>query len=87
MLPNHDLGASLYKTWSDYQKREEIGRLVEGYRNGIPVGILCKMVETVAGSKKKARRFLQDFMTPDERKAAIAGESGAVGIIVRDLMK
>ena len=77
---NNDLGASLYKTWNDTQRREEIGRLVVGYRNGLPVGILCKMAEAVAGSQQRARKHLHVLMTPAERQGAIEKESGGVRI-------
>ena len=67
MLPQNDLGASLYKTWSDKEKRDEIARLVEGYRKGLPVGILCKMAETIAGSRKRARKHLQALLDEQAR--------------------
>ena len=51
---NNDLGAAFFKSWSDEQRREEIGKLVAGYRIGVPVGILCKMAETIAGSREVA---------------------------------
>jgi hypothetical protein len=84
---NNDLGASLYKTWSDKEKREEIARLVEGYRNGLPIGILCKMSETISGSRKRARSHLHALMTPAERQAAIQKESGGMQIAVRELLQ
>lgn len=87
MLPQNDLGASLYKTWNDTQRREEIARLVEGYRNGLPAGILCKMVETVAGSRTRARKHLHALMTPAERQTAINKESGGIQIAIRELLK
>lgn len=87
MFPQNDLGASLYKTWSDTQRREEIARLVEGYRNGLPVGILCKMAETVAGSRTRARKHLHALMTQDERQNAINKESGGMQIAIKDLLQ
>ena len=60
-----DLGAALFKTWSDEQRRDEIGKLVAGYRNGLPVGILCKMAETVAGNRTLARKQLMTLMSTD----------------------
>lgn len=88
MFPqNNDLGASLYKTWSDKEKRDEIARLVEGYRKGLPVGILCKMAETIAGSRKRARNHLHALMTPTERQTAIEKESGGVQIVARELLQ
>jgi hypothetical protein len=84
---NNDLGASLYKTWSDKEKREEIARLVEGYRKGVPIGILCKMSETIAGSRKRARNHLHALMTAAERQAAIEKESGGLQLMVKELLK
>jgi hypothetical protein len=86
-LHNSDLGASLYKSWTDDEKRAEIGRLTDGYRNGLPTGIYCKMVETIAGSRKKARSFLREFLTSAERTEAINKETGGVQIAVKELMK
>jgi len=85
MLPSHDLGASLYKDWTDKQRRAEIAKLVEGYRNGLPVGIFCKMSETIAGSKKKARKFIGDLIPLDERRQAVEKETGGVRLIVEEL--
>ena len=83
---NNDLGAALFKTWTEEQRSAEIEKLVQGFRNGVPIGILCKMVETIAGSKKKAKEYLKKFMTVDERKAAVASESGAMSLIVKSFL-
>jgi hypothetical protein len=60
---------------------------VEGYRNGLPVGILCKMTESIAGSQKRARKHLQALMTPAERQAAIEKESGGIQIVAKEFLK
>lgn len=73
-----DLGASEFSSWSEKMKRDEIAKLVEGYRNGVPVGILCKMAETIAGSRKKARKHLHTMLSLEERKAAVAKETGGM---------
>lgn len=78
---HHDLGASMFKDWDEAQQREEIGKLVEGYRNGVPVGILCKMAETIAGSQEKAKEHLAHFMPLAERQQAIEKENGGVRIV------
>lgn len=84
MFSNHnDLGASEFKTWSEEQQRDEIGKLVQGYRNGVPIGILCKMAETIAGNKKKAKKHLQHFLTPEERKSAISSATGGMLPLVK----
>lgn len=86
MFTNHDLGAALYKTWSNAQRRDEIARLIEGYRAGLPVGILCKMAETIAGSRKRARKYLHELLTAEERQAAIEKETGGMLILVKDFL-
>jgi len=80
---NNDLGASLYKTWTEQQRCDEIEKLVIGYRNGIPVGILCKMSEAVAGNRKKARKYLKQFMSAAERTAAVESATGAMEPIIK----
>lgn len=79
----NDLGASLYKTWTEQQRCDEIEKLVTGYRNGVPIGILCKMSETIAGNRKKARKYLQQFMSAAERKTAVETATGAMGPIAK----
>ena len=86
MFKNDDLGAALYKTWSSKQRRDEIARLVEGYRSGLPIGILCKMSETIAGSRKRGRKYLQELLTPDERKAAMEKETGGMLMMVKEFL-
>ncbi|MSM38535.1 MAG: hypothetical protein GJT30_02780 [Geobacter sp.] len=86
MYAEDDLGASVFKTWSNTQRRDEIAKLVEGYRNGLPVGVLCKMTETIAGSRKQARKHLMKMMTPEERQAAIGKESGGMLLLVQEFL-
>ena len=81
-----DLGAAMFKTWTEEQQRAEIGKLVKGYRNGLPLGILCKMAETIAGSQEKAREHLHHFLSPKERKKAIAKESGGMKLIAEEYL-
>jgi hypothetical protein len=77
-----DLGAALFKTWTEEQQREEIGKLVTGYRAGVPIGVLCKMSETIAGSTEKARTHLAHFMPLEERRQAVAQETGGMRALV-----
>lgn len=81
---SNDLGASEYKTWSNTRRKEEIGRLVEGYRAGLPIGILCAMSEAIAGSRKRARKYLHEMLTAEERHRAVAAESGGMETLVRE---
>lgn len=83
---NSDLGAALFKTWTEKQRSDEIEKLVQGFRNGIPIGILCKMSETVAGSKKKAKSYLKKYLTAEERQAAIKSADGAMSELVKSFM-
>jgi hypothetical protein len=82
---NDDLGAALFKTWTEKQRYDEIEKLVQGFRNGVPVGILCKMSETIAGDKKKAKKFLKQIMSADERTAVIKTTTGAMAPVVKEL--
>jgi hypothetical protein len=86
MLGNHDLGASLFKTWTEEQRREEIAKLVDGYRSGVPIGILCKMTETIAGNQKKAKKYLTEFMSLEERKSAVASQTDGMHTLVRKFL-
>jgi hypothetical protein len=83
---NTDLGASLFTTWTEKQRSDEIEKLVQGFHNGVPVGILCKMSETVAGDKKKARKYLKQFMSAAERKAAVESATGAMSPLVKSFL-
>ncbi len=83
---HHDLGASLFKTWTEEQQREEIGKLVAGFRNGVSVGILCKMSETIAGSRKKARQHLAHFMPLEERRQAVDQQSGSMRSLAEEFL-
>ncbi|NJC87091.1 MAG: hypothetical protein FIB02_00920 [Desulfuromonas sp.] len=83
---HHDLGASMFKDWNEEQQREEIGKLVEGYRNGVPVGILCKMAETIAGSQDKAKEHLAYFMPAEERQEAVEKENGGLRTLIESYL-
>ena len=58
---NNDLGAALFKTWTEKQRSDEIEKLVQGFRNGVPIGILCKMAETVAGDQEEGEEVPQNI--------------------------
>jgi len=83
---NNDLGAALFKTWDEKQRIDEIEKLVQGYRAGVPVGILCKMSETIAGSKKSAKKILKQLLTAEECKAAIASAEGGLLPLVKSFL-
>ncbi len=83
---NNDLGAALFKSWTEKQRSDEIEKLVTGYRNGVPIGILCKMSETIAGDRKKAAKYLKEFMTPAERKVAVESADSAMTALVKSFL-
>ncbi|MFA7061869.1 MAG: hypothetical protein WC156_13765 [Pedobacter sp.] len=67
-----EMGAEIYQTWSEQQRREEIGRLVQGYQTGLPLAVMCMIAASIAGSPAKAKKHLKVLMTLKERKAAVA---------------
>ena len=83
---NSDLGAALFKTWTETQRGEEIEKLVIGFRNGLPVGVLCAMTESIAGDKAKAKKYLKKFLTAPERKGAIDAATGGMLPLVKSFM-
>ena len=83
---NSDLGAALFKTWTEKQRCEEIEKLVIGFRNGVPVGVLCSMTETIAGNRTKAKKYLKKFMSAAERRAAIEAATGGMLPLVKSFM-
>lgn len=78
-----DVGAEVYKSWSNGQRRDEIAKLVQGYRSGLPASILCKISESIAGNRKRARKYLHEMMSPEERQIAVNSESGDMMTFVR----
>lgn len=85
----HDFGADLYKTWSDDQKRVEIDRLVQAYRGGLPISIVCMTAEAISGSRGDAKRHLASLMSLADRLEAISsaeGEKKDIRRLVRALL-
>ena len=72
----NNIGDEVYQSWSDEQRREEIGKLVQGYKNGLPVQILCQLATSIAGSSALASGHLAAFLTLKERKSIVKKESG-----------
>jgi len=72
----NNIGDEVYQTWSDEQRRDEIGKLVQGFRNGLPVQILCQLSTSIAGSSALASEHIAAFLTLKERKAIVKKESG-----------
>jgi hypothetical protein len=84
---NSDLGAELYKTWTEQQKTDEITRLIAGYRNGLPIGVLCKLSETIAGTRKKAKKILKQQLTAEERNNAVKAAEGGMLPLVKSFLE
>jgi len=72
----NNIGDDVYQTWSDEQRREEIGKLVEGFKNGLPVQILCQLSTSIAGSSALAAGHISAFLPLKQRKAIVKKESG-----------
>lgn len=73
----NNIGDDLYRTWGEEQRREEIGNLVQGFKNGLPIQILCQLATSIAGSPALAREHISAFLTLKERKALVKKESGS----------
>ena len=72
----NNIGDDVYRSWSEDQRRDEIGKLVQGYRNGLPLPILCQLATSIAGSPELAKEHLGALMSRKERKAIVKAESG-----------
>lgn len=72
----NNIGDDVYRTWSYEKRREEIGKLVQGYRNGLPVQILCQLSASIAGSTADAAHHLAALIPRRERKAIVNREAG-----------
>jgi hypothetical protein len=73
----NNIGDEVYQSWSYEQRRDEIGKLVQGYKNGLPVQILCQLATSIAGSPELASEHLGALMSKKERKAIIKNEAGS----------
>ena len=72
----NSIGDDIYLSWSSEKRREEIGNLVKGFRNGLPVQILCQLAAQIAGSPSLAGQHIAAFLPLKERKAIVKKESG-----------
>lgn len=87
MLDNlSSIGADTYASWSDEQRRHEIGNLVQGFKSGLPIQILCQLATQIAGTPALASEHISTFMTLEERKAIVKTESGT-NKALRSLLK
>lgn len=71
-----NIGADIYKTWSEEQRRDEIGKLVAGHRAGLPLKILFQMATGIAGSPDSARDHLAALIPAEERHRMVTRLKG-----------
>lgn len=72
-----NIGADVYQSWSEEQRQAEIGKLVEGYRSGLPLKILLQMASAIAGSPEDAREHLAALIPAEERHLMVTRQKGA----------
>ena len=82
----NNIGDEVYQTWSYEQRHDEIGKLVQGFKNGLPVQILCHLSASIAGSTSLAAEHIAAFLTLKERKSIVKKESGS-NQALRDLLE
>lgn len=70
------MGADIYKSWTDEQCRDEIAKLVAGYRAGLPIVILFQMSSAIAGSPDSAREHLSAIIPAQERHLIVGRLKG-----------
>lgn len=73
----NNIGDEVYQTWSYEQRHDEIAKLVQGFRNGLPVRILCQISASIAGGTAEAAEHLAILISRRERKAMVNRESGS----------
>lgn len=71
------IGADVYKSWNDDQRKAEIAKLVEGYRSGLALKILLQMATAIAGSPEAARDQLAALIPAEERHLMVTRQQGA----------
>lgn len=70
------LGADIYQSWNDEQRKDEIAKLVAGYRSGLPLTITFQMASAIAGSPDSARDHLAAIIPAEERHRMVNKEKG-----------
>ena len=70
------LGADIYQSWNDEQRKDEIAKLVAGYRSGLPLTIIFQMASAIAGSPEAAREMLAAVIPAEERHRMVTKEKG-----------
>lgn len=80
------IGSDLYKTWSEEQRRSEIGKLVSGHRSGLPLTILLQMASAIAGSRESAREHLVALIPAAERHLMVGQLKGQEQALAASLL-
>ena len=70
------IGSDIYKTWTEEQRRAEIGKLVEGYRSGLPLTIMLQMTSAIAGDIDSAREHLATLLLAEDRHLIVGRLKG-----------
>lgn len=70
------LGSDIYQSWNDEQRKDEIAKLVAGYRSGLPLTIIFQMASAIAGSPDSAREHLAAIIPAEERHRMVNKEKG-----------
>ena len=70
------LGADIYQSWNDEQRKDEIAKLVTGYRSGLPLQIVFQMASAIAGSPEAAREILAAVIPAEERHLIVGRLKG-----------
>jgi len=70
------LGTDIYKSWNDDQRKDEIAKLVAGYRSGLPLAIIFQMASAIAGSPDNDREQLAAIIPAEERHLIVGRLKG-----------
>ncbi|MDY0301806.1 MAG: hypothetical protein RBQ99_09520 [Trichlorobacter sp.] len=70
------IGADIYKSWTDEQRKNEIEKLLQGYRSGLPIQILLQMASAIAGNPDTAREYLAELIPAAERHLMVGKLKG-----------
>lgn len=71
----NNVGDDIYRSWSDDQRRQEIGNLVQGLKQGLPIQIVCEVAASIAGGREEAKLHFAALLTQKERKSLVKNQS------------
>lgn len=70
------IGADIYKSWTEEQRKNEIEKLLQGYRSGLSMQILLQMSVAIAGDPDTAREYLIQLIPASERHLMVGKLKG-----------